>query len=285
MSLQKNSDYHEVLLQKYGMIIIYLKRKEKEVEILILRENNLENLGYYHLQKKRTSNGCVIWKCLCECGNEVEYPSEWLTLNKVVSCGCVSKQNLEIGRGLNFVDRTGFKYGKLTVIERCEDAKYKNNRRMVQWLCCCECGRLTKVASCNLQDGNTKSCGFCSNRSFGEDRIEKILKENNISFVREKRFDTCRYKNMLSFDFYINDSYCIEYDGKIHFDENSLFDFEYTKKRDEIKNQWCIKNDMPLIRIPYTHLDNITIDDLILETSKFVYNTNADNKSGKIGEG
>ena len=41
--------------------------------------------------------------------------------------------------------------------------------------------------------------------------------------------------------------------------------------RDQIKNQWCIDNNIPIIRIPYTHLSNITIKDLVLETSDFIY--------------
>jgi hypothetical protein len=36
-----------------------------------------------------------------------------------------------------------------------------------------------------------------------------------------------------------------------------------------IKNQWCKENNIPLIRIPYTHLKDLSIEDLILETSKF----------------
>ena len=40
---------------------------------------------------------------------------------------------------------------------------------------------------------------------------------------------------------------------------------------DEIKNNWCIKNNIPLIRIPYTHLNNIKIEDLLLETSQYIY--------------
>jgi len=37
-----------------------------------------------------------------------------------------------------------------------------------------------------------------------------------------------------------------------------------------IKNQWCKNNNIPLIRIPYTHLQNLCLEDLQLETSKFI---------------
>jgi len=39
---------------------------------------------------------------------------------------------------------------------------------------------------------------------------------------------------------------------------------------DEIKNQWCKDNNIPLIRIPYWHLQDLTIDDLRPETSQFL---------------
>jgi len=39
--------------------------------------------------------------------------------------------------------------------------------------------------------------------------------------------------------------------------------------RDWYKNEWCKKNGIPLIRIPYTKLSSLTIEDLRLETTKF----------------
>lgn len=42
------------------------------------------------------------------------------------------------------------------------------------------------------------------------------------------------------------------------------------KKYDNIKNEFCLKNNIPLIRIPYTKLHKITIEDLLPETSKYL---------------
>ena len=68
----------------------------------------------------------------------------------------------------------------------------------------------------------------------------------------------------------MNNQYLIEYDGEQHYDEDSVFDYEYTHKHDLIKSQWCKDNNIPLIRIPYTHFKQLSINDLILETSIFV---------------
>ena len=45
--------------------------------------------------------------------------------------------------------------------------------------------------------------------------------------------------------------------------------FKKTKEKDNYKNEWCKKNGIPLIRIPYTKLSSLTIEDLRLETTKF----------------
>lgn len=78
----------------------------------------------------------------------------------------------------------------------------------------------------------------------------------------------------MRFDFYINeDNYLIEYDGEQHFkDTNGFFKttLEEIQKRDIFKNQWCKENNIPLIRIPYTRYDDLCIEDLLLETSKYV---------------
>ena len=37
-----------------------------------------------------------------------------------------------------------------------------------------------------------------------------------------------------------------------------------------IKNNWCKTNNIPIIRIPYTHYDTLTLEDLVLNTSKYI---------------
>lgn len=52
-----------------------------------------------------------------------------------------------------FVDLTGQRFGQLTVIEAAPTQK------RTAWFCKCDCGTVTTVTSCNLQNGHTKSCG------------------------------------------------------------------------------------------------------------------------------
>jgi very-short-patch-repair endonuclease len=53
-----------------------------------------------------------------------------------------------------------------------------------------------------------------------EAKIEKYLLSTNIPYIREARFEWCRYKNSLPFDFCIPDSkFIIECDGAGHFEQ------------------------------------------------------------------
>ena len=54
----------------------------------------------------------------------------------------------------------------------------------------------------------------------------------------------------------------IEYDGEQHFHKtrNDRYGYEGIVARDNYKNQWCEKNNIPLIRIPYTDYNNVDVD-------------------------
>ena len=125
------------------------------------------------------------------------------------------------------------------------------------------------VQGSSLRQGLSLSCGNHSNVSKGNALISKILQENNINFETEKKFADCKDKGVLPFDFYVEDSYLIEYDGIQHYQE-TMYDYEYTHAHDLIKNNWCKEKGIPLIRIPYTHFDNLCLEDLMLDTSKFI---------------
>ena len=84
----------------------------------------------------------------------------------------------------------------------------------------------------------------------------KYLKELNIEFESQKKFENCKDKRCLLFDFYIPKlNVCLEYDGIQHFipfvRANSEKEFEALKKRDVIKNEFCQSNEIRLIRISY----------------------------------
>lgn len=102
-------------------------------------------------------------------------------------------------------------------------------------------------------------CPKC-NQSKGEKFISDYLTNKNISFTTQARFDDCRQKRPLPFDFGIVDDEnmiiaLIEFDGKQHFESVELWGGEealaLTQLRDQIKNQYCEDNNIPLLRIRY----------------------------------
>ena len=141
------------------------------------------------------------------------------------------------------------------------------------WKCQCDCGNITIVSSNNLQKGSIISCG-CSLDSKGVIKIKQLLSNNCLFFQQEYVFNECKNINLLRFDFYVNNKYLIEYDGEQHFYSINHFggkeQFQITQECDKIKNEYCKTHNIPLIRIPYTHYDKITIDDLRPETSQFL---------------
>ncbi|MED3562272.1 zinc-ribbon domain-containing protein [Bacillus xiapuensis] len=106
-------------------------------------------------------------------------------------------------------------------------------------------------------------CSICK-ESKGEKKIRLFLDKNNINFKPQYEFNGLvglGGKN-LKFDFAIfKDSkleLVIEYDGEFHF--NKYYDddgYEKIVEHDKRKNQYCIENHIPLLRIPYWEFNNI----------------------------
>ena len=204
------------------------------------------------------------YKCQCECGNIETIKGTSLISKERTQCLECNKQQ----RQIHSIDETGKKYGRLTVLEK---YLHPTDKKNAWWICQCECGNIVYVKGVKLRNGHTQSCGCL--KSKGEEKINYLLSKNNIIYKTQISFPDCIYKEPLKFDFAIYNKnnqllYLIEYDGKQHFYPVPFFGgekrFEEQQKRDQIKNEYCQKNHIPLLRIPYTQLEKLTIQDLIL---------------------
>lgn len=212
--------------------------------------------------------------CQCECGNEITTKGFRLKNGSCVSCGCYRKERMsEVGKQYTkTADLQNKKFGKLTVLEPTE----RRQNKSVVWKCQCDCGNIHYASTSNLQSGSVCQCSDCKTLSKGEDRIKELLIEAKINFIQEKTFDTCRYPEtnaLLRFDFYVDNSYIIEFDGIQHFQSLGWHTEEKLsnlKARDKYKNDWCKKNNIPIIRIPYTKLSTLTVEDLQINLSKYI---------------
>ncbi len=97
-----------------------------------------------------------------------------------------------------------------------------------------------------------KSHGKMKGSSVFERRIGEVLSKCFSKVEHHVKYSTCLSPNgyKLEFDFRINDSVLVEADGNQHKKGSPLYS-SYMAQCDEIKNQWCKQNDIPLVRIPY----------------------------------
>ena len=123
----------------------------------------------------------------------------------------------------------------------------------------CSCGNIFTTCLASYIRAGVNTCYSCScKESDGEKIIRLFLEDNNINYEQEKRFDDCRDKKSLPFDFYLPDyNLIVEFDGKHHFDNTGRGDHEITVKHDKIKNEYCKSNNIDILRIPYWDKQNI----------------------------
>lgn len=101
----------------------------------------------------------------------------------------------------NFIDLSGRRFGKLSVIHRAS-----NRAKIVFWLCLCDCGNSSIVSRSCLTSGNTKSCG-CYRRDWAEANV--VQHGHNRKHRRSTEYGTwiamrqrCLDKNNKSFKNY-----------------------------------------------------------------------------------
>lgn len=133
-----------------------------------------------------------------------------------------------------------------------------------------KCGNTYKVSPLKFLQG--KRCPNCF-ISKGEEKVRNKLENLGIPYVREKYF---KETGMKRFDFYLPTlNACIEYDGKQHFFMSNLWGGEEglarVRQSDKEKNDFCARNNIPLLRIPYLEIDNV--DELV---AKFIEELNTE---------
>jgi len=196
----------------------------------------------------------TMWLCQCSCGEQKIFNGSELRAGKRTSCGKHCN---------NYIDETGKIYGFLKVLRQDQTPAKEFNDNSIHWICECQlCGTIKSISGRRLRNGDTKSCGCM--KSMGEQSIQKYLNEQQISFIKEYTFDNLISDkgNRLRFDFAIfyNNQlfYLIEYQGPQHFKEFSVFNkvpLEQRQKYDLQKEEYCINNNIPLLKLIPKNLD------------------------------
>lgn len=152
------------------------------------------------------------------------------------------------GKG-KFIDLTGMKFGRLTVLFQVASSKSHGSR----WKCRCDCGKEVAVKGENLRRGATKSCG-CYRREFtGEkSRIEDGLASKRS--IYRIYIDSAKRRKLpfeLSFEQFINLTqqnchYCNAELENFHLNHGSISGFSYNgiDRKDNTKG-YTLENSLP----------------------------------------
>ena len=98
---------------------------------------------------EKRKNGYTVWKCCCDCGNEILLDTRALQRGAIRDCGCG-----KVKPGMK--DLTGQRFGRLVCLEP-TDQRGKSGGTV--WRCRCDCGNTCLAISTQLTQGYKKSCG------------------------------------------------------------------------------------------------------------------------------
>lgn len=211
--------------------------------------------------KEKAKDNCILYQCKCiHCGHIENVASNVLRSNRKYCSNCHVRKT-------TMIDMTGQVFGFLKVLERDMSPEHIGHENDSYWYCqCLKCGSIKSIRGISLRNGMTKSCGCI--KSIGEELIASLLTKNNIIFEKEYSFNDLIYKNKLRFDFAIFNtdgtlSHLIEYDGIQHFEQTGWEDVKTIQFRDNLKNQYCLDNNIKLIRI--NNIEDINLSTIMGE--------------------
>ena len=150
--------------------------------------------------------------------------------------------------------------------------EYKGDKIPLKFMCAC--GNDFYVDINHFVDGKYQ-CNECRLRQSAiAAKVELWLNQNHIVYSKEKKFDDCKNKKPLPFDFYLDDfNACIEVDGVGHYrpvafggrKEEAQDIYEQRVQNDLIKTEYCKNNNIPLLRLPFWIIENDNYEGLLYD--------------------
>lgn len=205
----------------------------------------------------------VYWICQCDCGTIKSVRGDSLKSGAIISCGCEHKKRVS---EKTTIDLTGQRFGLLVVVKKVNKPNQDSKDRSAYWLCKCDCGGEIITSAHTLKIGKCNSCGCLISK--GETTISNILNSMKLNFKSQYYFSNLvSKKNIpLRFDFAVfknTELLClIEYQGEQHYiykekGWNNKENFDRLKKSDNLKKEYCLKNNIKLIEIPYWDFEKL----------------------------
>jgi len=234
--------------------------------------SNNQKYSFEYINKYYIKNDCKLleteyinsntkMKYLCKYGHVRNTTFSSFAAGK--RCGFCSKND---AHSFDYVYQY-FKDNNLELI----DTEYKNCMSKLKYLCIN--GHQSSISLNSVQNGN--GCGFCKNKT--EAIILEYLENNYKLITPQAKFDWCKQKRNLPFDFLLNDFQIIlEIDGRQHFSQVSNWGPpEFTLKNDIYKSNLAINNDYKIIRIfqEDVYYNKFNWQELLKESIEILNNT------------
>ena len=229
----------------------------KQSKKIFINENYDYSLVNYINNKKKI-------KVLCpEHGSFEEFPINFLKGNGCKKCALASRtekyEQLFINNA-NKIHNNKYDYSLVN---------YLYNKKKIN-IICKKHGVFEQIPNSHLSGAGCPKCYS----SRGEKKIISFFNENNITYFYQKTFNDCKDIRKLQFDFYLPEQNAIiEYNGIQHYEPIKYFggieSLKSQQKRDNIKTNYCIENNINLIRIRY----NENIEDKLIPIIKNKFET------------
>lgn len=253
------------IISGYGCIICAHEKKSKMFSLLnegfVKRAKEIHGELYDYSKVEYINNSTNIEIICSKHGSFFQNPCVHLRGGGCKSCSCISRAKNRMNNEDDILNTIINIFGN-----KLDYSKFKYEGIDSKSIFICPKHGEFKRVTYDLTIG--KGCPICRESS-GEREVSRILEKFNIKFERQKRFEGCRNKNTLPFDFYLNETNaCIEFDGEQHifgwaFGTNIDNSVEEIQRRDNIKNEFCEENGIKLLRILYYEFNKI--EEKILE--------------------
>lgn len=125
------------------------------------------------MENDKFNNG--MWKCKCDCGNEIIVRSALLRGGRTGNCGCKKRMRLDL---------TSRVFGELTIIRNVDS----NINKDTMWLCKCSCGKEVELTYNQIVHERIRSCG-CTKYVFDHHHMSGTALFRAIKDIRNRCYN------------------------------------------------------------------------------------------------
>jgi hypothetical protein len=225
------------------------RKRSKTTEEFINQAKTIHN-NFYDYSLTKYKNYLTKVKIICPIHGEFDqFPQYHIKGSGCPKCGVEKTKKFTVLGLKEFIDKANiihnYKYDYNKV-------NYTNSYTKVE-IVCPKHGSFLQKPGEHLH--SKAGCPICK-KSKGERLVSQILQDYNVYYITQKSFSDLKHKRLLYYDFYLPElNMCIEYDGEQHFrsilywgDEQAFKELQF---RDNLKNEYCIKNNIPFLRLTY----------------------------------